>query len=151
MSDDFLVLVPRDPRHIPPIDARKRVLEALARIAPNAEELTSEASEEVRFFDCGSNFERIVCPRCSADVDLEWWHDRMDEDSTNNGFLLATYAMPCCGGSANLNELVYDWPQTFGRFAWEVRNPAIGDLTEATKADLEAAAGMALAFVRQHL
>ena len=151
MSDDFLVIVPRDPRQVPPTDAQQRVLEALARIAPNAEESTSEASEVVRFFDCGSNFERIICPRCSAEVDLEWWQDRMDEDSTDDGFLLATYAMPCCGASTTLHELVYDWPQTFGRFNWEVRNPEIGELTESNKADLEAAAGMKLVFVRQHL
>jgi len=28
-----------------------------------------------------------------------------------------------------LNDLEYDWPQAFGRFSWEVRNPDMGELT----------------------
>jgi len=118
---------------------------------PEAADVLVKESDEVRFFDCGENFERIACPRCAGEINLEWWHERMDQDGVAGGFRLDTYALPCCGVSATLNDLNYEWPQAFGRFRWEIRNPDIGDLTSADRAALAAAAGVQLVFVRRRL
>jgi hypothetical protein len=151
MSDDFIVVVPRDPTHVPTAEVQRRVAEVLSRLAPKAEDSTVQATEEIQFFDCGENFERISCPRCSADISIDWWHERLDDDAEGDGFQLASYELPCCGGTATLNELIYDWPQAFGRFRWEVTNPNIGALSDGDKSALEAAAGFELVFVRQHI
>ena len=151
MSDDFIRVIPRDPRHVPTPQVQRRVVELLAQWAPGAEDITAETSEEIRFFDCGENFKQIGCPKCVAEIDLEWWHARMDDDAQEGSFRLARYKLPCCGGSVTLNDLEYDWPQAFGRFSWEVRNPDIGELTSANRTELEVAAGVPLVFIRQHL
>ena len=151
MSDDFIVVVPRDPMLVPTREAQRRVAEVLCRLAPNAEDSTAEASEDIQLFDCGENFERLSCPLCSADLSIDWWHERLDDDAKGDGFQLAPYKLPCCGGTATLNELIYDWPQAFGRFRWEVANPDIGALSDADKSALEAAAGFELVLIRQHI
>jgi hypothetical protein len=151
MSDDYILVIPRDPRYVPTPEVQRRLVELLERLAPNAEDITVETSEEIRFFDCGENFEGIVCPGCAAEINLEWWQARMDDDAKEGSFRLASYVLPCCGARVTLNDLKYDWPQAFGRFRWEARNPGVGELTSANKADLEAAAGIALVFVRQHI
>jgi len=130
---------------------QRRVVELLAQCAPDAEDITAETSEEVRFFDCGENFQQIGCPNCAAEIDLKWWHARMDDDVEEGSFRLARSVLPCCGTSVTLNDLEYVWPQAFGRFRWAVRNPNRGELTGANKTELELAAGILLTFVRQHL
>jgi len=151
MSDDYLVVVTRDPSHVPTAEAQRRVADVLSRLAPNAEDSTVQTSAEIQLFDCGENLERILCPRCCAEISTDWWHERLDDDEKGAGFQLAPHELPCCGGTVTLNELSYDWPQAFGRFRWEVMNPDIGDLSDADKSALEAAAGCELVVIRQHI
>jgi hypothetical protein len=151
MSDHFIIVVPRDPRLVPTDEVRRRVVLMLNRIAPSAENVTAEVSPQVQFFDCGQNFSRQLCPRCSAEISIDWWQERMNDDYDGIGFRLDSYETPCCAKSVNLNELIYDWPQAFGRFSWTVQNPNIGELTDATKLELEAVAGFALVAIRQHV
>ena len=151
MSDDYILVIPRNPRYVPTPEVQRHLVELLAQLAPDAEDITVEASEEVRFFDCGENFQRIVCLRCAVEIDLEWWQARMDDDAQDTGFRLANYALPCCGASVTLNDLEYDWPQAFGRCRWEVTNPGIGELTSSDRTNLVAAAGIPLVFVRQRI
>jgi len=151
MSDHYLFVIPRDPRSVPTPEVQRCLVERLQQYAPGAEAVNAETTEDIRFFDCGQNFERTVCPRCVAEIHLDWWHARMDEDASGGGFRLDRYAAPCCGANVTLNDLEYHWPQAFGRFHWEVRNPGIGELPPAIRADLEATAGFALVFVHQHL
>ena|SRR5450631_717952 len=151
MSDHSIVIVPRDPSFVPTDEQQQRVVGVLNRIAPAAESVTVEASPEVRFFDCGQNFEGLSCPHCESEISVEWWQDRMDDDTDGSGFRLGTYETPCCEALVTLNELIYDWPQAFGRFCWTVQNPNIGELTDAAKTELEVVAGFALVPIQQHV
>jgi hypothetical protein len=151
MSDHFIVVVPRDPRLVPIDEVQRRVVGVLNRIAPSAENVTAAVSSQVQFFDCGQNFDKILCPRCAAEIGIGWWQERMDDDFDGIGFRLDSYDAPCCAKSVNLNELIYDWPQAFGRFSWTVQNPNIGELTDAAKLELEAVAGFALVPIQRHV
>ena len=151
MSDHFIVLVPRDPRLVPTDEVQRRLVGALNRIAPNAECVTAAASAQIQFFDCGQNFAGISCPHCSSEISVDWWQERMSNDTDGSGFRLDSYEAPCCTLSVNLNELIYDWPQAFGRFNCVVQNPNIGEIGDAAKSELEAAAGFALVPIYQHL
>ena len=151
MSDDLLTIVPRDPTHVPLLSTQRQLEAALRRLAPESDEVVSESFDQISFFDAGSNFERVACPQCAADLDLSWWQDRMDEDWRSGGFALAPYAMPCCQGQATLNELVYDWPQAFGRFRCTAINAGIGELSVEQKTELERVVGVPLLIVRRHL
>jgi hypothetical protein len=151
VSDHFIVVVPRDPRLVPTDEVQRRIVGVLNRIAPSAENVMAEVSPQVQFFDCGQNFQRVSCPHCSSEIGVDWWQERMDDDADGIGFRLDSYGAPCCAKSVNLNELIYDWPQAFGRFGWTVQNPNIGELTDAAKLELEAAAGFGLMLIQQHV
>ncbi len=151
MSDDFIVLVPRDPRFAASFDAQTRVVAVLRRLAPSADLVEPEVSDAIRFHDAGANFESISCPRCTAEISIDWWQEHMDEDTKEEGFLFERYATPCCGVPLTLNELVYESPQAFGRTSWTVQNANVGELDQTALRELESAAGTPLVAVYQHL
>jgi hypothetical protein len=163
MSDHWIALIPENPRYVPDAAMRQRARDRFAQIAPDAEEIEIKVSDKVAFFDCGQNFERILCPSCGAEIPVDWWQDRMDEDSgvegwqdqmdedSGDGFKLATYATPCCGKECTLHELGYQWPQGFGRFALDAMNPDIGELEDKYKREFENILGTKLRVIYQHI
>jgi len=106
--------------------------------------------ESVQFFDCGGNFERVVCPACGSEIQNQWWQDRMKEDFAG-GFKLASYVTPCCDAQCTLHEVVYEWPQGFGRFVLEAMNPNMGKLEGSDQQDLEKILGTKLRVIYQHI
>lgn len=91
------------------------------------------------------------CATCREEIDLDWWHDCMDRDADGESFRLDAHPMPCCGARHSLDQLVYDWPQAFGRFALVAMNADIGRVSDQLKAEIEAALGTAVVVVHQHL
>ena len=150
MSDNWIALIPEDPRFVPDAASQRRARARLAEIAPQADEISIKVSAKVEFFDCGANFERVSCPWCRVEIPLAWWQARMDEDYSD-GFKLANYATPCCAASCTLHELVYEWPQGFGQFALDVMNANIGKLEDEYKGEFEEILGTKLRVVYQHL
>jgi hypothetical protein len=150
MSDNWIALIPDDPRFIPDTTGQRRARDRFAEIAPQADEIEIKVSEKVEFFDCEANFERVCCPTCGTEVPVTWWRDRMEEDY-GDGFKLATYSTPCCGAKHTLHELTYDWPQGFGRFAIEAMNANIGKLEDKYRQELEAILGTKLRVIYQHI
>jgi hypothetical protein len=150
MSDNWIMLIPEDPKFIPEAAKQSRALDRLAEIAPEADEIEIKVCEKVEFCDCGANFERIRCPSCGSEIPVAWWQARMDEDY-GNGFMLASYATPCCVVQCTLHELVYEWPQGFGRFALEAMNPNIGKLEVKYKQEFEKILGTKLRVIYQHI
>ena len=150
MSDNWIALVPEGPQFVPDAAKQRRARERFAEIAPEADEIEIKVSENVVFFDCGGNFERICCPSCGTEIPVEWWQEHMDEDH-DDGFKLAAYATPCCEKETTLNELVYEWPQAFGRFAIDAMNPNIGKLDDKYKREFEKILGTKLRVIYQHI
>jgi hypothetical protein len=151
MSDDWIALIPEDPRHVPHAIKRRRALERFLELAPNAENIEIKVSDNIQFFDCGANFIRITCPNCRVEISMEWWRNRMDEDYVEEGFALMSYPTPCCNAPHTLNELIYEWPQGFGRFALDVMNPSIGQLRHEVIAEFEKILGTRLRVIHQHI
>jgi hypothetical protein len=152
MSDNWLTVIPNDLTVVLDEEALARALATFKQIAPEAEVLTIHISDTFKFFDCGGNLERIVCPACHADIAMEWWRHRMDEDHEEGlGFRLLGYPTPCCGHVHTLHDLCYDWPQGIARFALEAKNPGIDKLGEATLRELERLLGTQLRVIYRHL
>jgi hypothetical protein len=151
MSDNWIALIPEDPTFIPESARQAQGRDRFIEIAPDAEEIDIKVSEKVQFFDCGANFERILCPGCRSSIPFDWWRDRMEEDEDGDGFKLASYSVPCCAGKFTLHELICEWPQGFGRFALDVMNPNIGLLDASQKREFEDILGTALRIVYQHI
>ncbi|HLN32677.1 MAG TPA: hypothetical protein VK395_33420 [Gemmataceae bacterium] len=150
MSDNWITLIPEDPMFVP--DARKQsdAGDRFAEIAPDADDFEIKVCNRVEFFNCGSNFGRILCPSCHSEIPVSWWKDRMNEDY-RHGFILAKYASPCCCTSFTLHELVYEWQQGFGRFALSARNPHIGKLDDIYKKEFEEILGTKLRVIYLHI
>ena len=149
MSDNWIRLVPDDPRYVPDRARQVRAKARFAEIAPKGE-IDVEVRDTVTFFDCGGNFERILCSSCEAEIPVEWWQARMDEDY-GEGFQLANCVLPCCSAQCTLNDLVYEWPQAFGKFVLEAMNPNIGMLKDEHKRELEGILGTKLRVIYQHI
>lgn len=150
MSDNFLRLIPEDPRFVPDAARQARAQSRFAELAPDSDEIECHVSEEIEFFDCAANFERILCPTCKADIPVDWWHARMEEDF-EEGFTLAKYALPCCNAAHTLHDLDYEWPQGFGKFALRAMNPNISELSDEFKQELEEVLGTKLRVIYQHI
>ena len=149
MSDNWIALIPEDPRFVPEAARRSRARDRFCEIAPAADEVAIKVSDTVEFFDCGANFEQALCPSCRSVLPATWWQDRMGEDYAD-GFKLAAYPTPCCGARHTLHELVYEWPQGFGRFALDAMNPDIGKLEERDQRELEEMLGTKLRVIYRH-
>ena len=150
MSDNFVTLIPEDPKYVPTADQQSAAGKHMRELAPDSGEITTETFDTVQFFDCGANFESASCPRCKAQIPQEWWEDQMEADYSD-GFLLAAYDTPCCGKGVNLNELIYNWPQGFSRFAVSAMNPDIGKLSDPQREEFEAILGAKLKVIYSHL
>jgi hypothetical protein len=128
VSENWIRIIPENPHVVPEEGRQKRALARVREIAPHAAGVFLDMHDRVEFFDCGQNFERVVCPVCDAVLPIKWWQERMDDDYAP-GFKLLKYPTPCCRTGHTLHELRYDWPQGFGRFALNVRDPGIRSLT----------------------
>ncbi|WP_127112916.1 hypothetical protein [Shimia sediminis] len=152
MSDNWILIVPKRPKHIPSPDSAKAALDLLERSMPDADEIDIVQSEHVQFFDCGANLETITCPRCSANIDFCWWGETMSADYDEMlGFQLNEYRLPCCSTSASLNELIYAFHQAFGRFALSAMNPNIGKMSDDAVSKIEAVLDCNVSVVYQHI
>jgi len=152
MSDDWIILIPEKAGHVPPEEARNSALKQFRKIAPDSDEINIELTEKVRFENCGANFEKVLCPDCGKEIELDWWQERMEEDfGEEESFQLGTFKLPCCGVMRTLHELRYEWPQGFTRFSLEAMNPNIGKLSAEARAGLEAASGCPLRVIYVHI
>ena len=151
MSDNWIAIVPEDPDFIPEFESQNTALELFRMIAPESDEIEIKLSEGVQLFDCGTNLERIICPHCNREIPTDWWQDQIDEDHDGNGFLMKRYPTPCCQTAFSLNQLRYEWPQAFGRFAIDAMNPNIERLHEEQREAFERILGTPLKIVLQHV
>lgn len=148
MADTYLRIIPADPQCVPSALARERALGVLQRAVPLADDFLSRVTSDVRFVDCGSNFETVRCSSCGADIG-EWWSIAM-EVAHEQHFCDLRIVTPCCGLRTSLNDLVYAWPAGFARYTLEVLNPAIGSLTAAVLDRLRQTLGAELRVIWAH-
>lgn len=151
MSDNWIAIVPEDAGLVPDPSTHEIALELFRKIAPNADEIEIKLTDQIEFFDCGANFERITCPHCGQVISIDWWQDRMEDDHDGRGFRLAEYSAPCCGTAVSMNDLRYDWPQAFARFGIVVMNPNIAELSNDQRREFQRILGTPLRIIYQHI
>jgi hypothetical protein len=155
VSDDVLSVIPTDPYWQPDRAAADRTAAVVADLAPGVAGGV-DAEIDVTWHDtpvvvaCGQNLRRIGCPHCGASISTEWWTGLLD-DRAGDGFATLATTVPCCGASASLENLEYDWPCGFARFEIAVRNPARAWFGEEELALLGKALGHPVRQVRAHI
>jgi hypothetical protein len=148
VADSYLRIIPVDPACVPSALARDRALRVLQRVLPLADDVVGQVTEDVRFVDCGTNFETVFCPVCGADIG-EWWSVVM-EVGHEQQFQDLRVTTPCCGAHTSLNALVYSWPAGFARYTLEVLNPGVGSLPARVVERLRDALGMEVRVIWAH-
>jgi hypothetical protein len=130
MSTSIIWLLPTDPEYVPDALAQERAVELLKPLllAPSSgSEISARVTEQIEFLDPGpENFERIVCPVCSVELPIDWWGKEMDR-AYEKQFTDLRVTTPCCNNESSLNELNYEWPAGFARFAIELYEPFVLD------------------------
>ncbi|WP_028655699.1 hypothetical protein [Nocardioides sp. J54] len=124
MSDNWIRIIPTTPTWAPQIPnaetATAYVRSLFTGPTASADDVTHSIHAGVAFIDSGVNTSSVTCSACGKVTDVAWVFDIIDERAEDLSQLDA--AMPCCGASANLNDLNYDWPMAFARFEIEVMN-----------------------------
>ena len=150
MSDNILTLIPVSPEYVPVESARAAADELLRSMVLAADEVSSEVSDQVQFFDAGSNFESVSCPVCHAELSTDWWGEAMDSAFQHQPPRLEV-VLPCCATTTSLNDLAYSWPQGFARYSLAARNPNIRELSPAQTAHLATVIGAEIRPIWSHI
>lgn len=150
VSDNWIVLVAVGPYAVPHGDAIEAARSAVETACPDAEEVLTEVTSTPQFVDAGQNFEKVSCPRCGAELDLDWWQRAMD-DAARTEFSSLEVVTPCCASATTLNDLNYDWPQAFARVSIHAMNPQILGLDAAMKMKVEQLLDLPTRVIYQHV
>lgn len=71
MSGNYLTVIPTDPYWQPARDAANRAAAVLSGLLPDDDArrgLEAKWHDRVEVVDCGTNLEKISCPRCGAEL-----------------------------------------------------------------------------------
>jgi hypothetical protein len=149
VSDNYLRLIPTDPTWRPDSGAAQRAVGTLSVLVPGADSVEVALHDEVTFIDQGANFERLSCPACQAELDMDWWSEQMGA-AGDAAFTNLNVTTPCCHTQTSLNDLTYDWPAGFARAELSVLNPQRGWLNEAELTQVAVELGHPLRQVMAH-
>jgi hypothetical protein len=136
VSNNWLIFVPCDPQFHPREEDIAVALNYLRELAPRANDITVESDGSVNLFHAGSNFETVSCPTCGAKISREGWIAALEE-AWESRFEDLSIITPCCSSDTSLNDLNYDMPMAFGRFALELSNRRIGHIPDVQRKRLE--------------
>jgi len=147
MSDTYLKLISIDPHFVPDQIKEGKALEFLNKSFRTCEtEFVN--TDDVEFVDQGANFESVKCNYCEGDIDIEIWQNAMDE-AYSTGFEDLSFLTPCCQKSTSLNDLIYEWPAGFAKFAMLITNPPV-DINDEAVNELETILGTKIRKIWAH-
>jgi hypothetical protein len=136
VSNGWILIIPRDPTYEPSDMAATRTHRYLIEQLPEAEEVLVERYDGIEFVHAGPNLDRLWCPLCQAELTVDWYYSCVGRAHKEQYRELAV-EMPCCKGTGNLNDLGWNFPVGFARFALSARDPNVLDLTKAQMLELE--------------
>jgi hypothetical protein len=142
MSDNFLRIIPVDVDCVPDAESVRLSTSLPESLLPKSDRIAFKKWTGVQFVDQGRLFERVSCPKCEGELDLDWWGDRMSSKWNENSkqFESLDVETPCCLFKTSLNDLKYDRPAAFARCPLEVTNPN-RDLTDEESRRIEGTMG----------
>ena len=149
MSDSILRIIPAVPTFVPDVDAQQSAASLVREAFPEADDVSLRTEDDVAFVDAGANFDAVFCPKCTNELEQDWWADAMDHAAACS-FVDLAVKLPCCGETTSLNDLRYEMPQGFARFVVDVMNPAASKVPTRLEARLRETLGCELRFVWAH-
>lgn len=124
MSVTTVQFVPDDPHFTPGTVGISAAGAYLKQALPNSTQVEAMARDGIDVFFPGDNLATCACPSCQSDIPAGVWQTILGADYDEaSGFMLLRQQMPCCGERLTVNELVFDWPLAFGKFALQLTDP----------------------------
>lgn len=150
MSDNWLLVIPSDPKFVPSEPAQQEAMKQLRSFVPAASSVDVTTSKEIRFIDCGGNWSGVRCPRCDSDVEA-WFFAEMTRVFDESRFQGCSAVIPCCGMSILLEDLRFGCPVGFARFMLEAVNPDVPSLSSEQTIALEKTLGCSIKQIWRHI
>lgn len=126
MSDSHVRLIPTDrdwqPEPAAAAAATAYVAELLLGSGDDVERVVNQFYERVTLIDAGMYTTRITCPRCAANIAMDWLGDLVRQNG-GMSFEHVDVRVPCCNAVVELDGLQYDEPIGFARFEISAMNP----------------------------
>ena len=72
MSDNILRFIPTEPDDIPDMARQQLALDLLTSYVPQTDEISVNVTVNIEFVDPGINLQRVSCPNCTSDLEIEW-------------------------------------------------------------------------------
>jgi hypothetical protein len=141
--------VPDDPLAQPTREEADRAVTLLRSFLPEASDVSTKFEDRIMFFDPGSNWSGVRCPRCGAEIE-DWWVSAATRAYEASALRDLTATTPCCGYTTSLNDMNFVWNGAFGSFVLKAKNPNIRDTTPEQDAALSECLGMTLRKVLVH-
>ena len=114
-----------------------------------ASQIVCRVTDAPQFVDCGSNLERIICPKCGADISLDWWSESMDALYVNGAFRTLMVKTPCCQRDISLNDLDYHFLCGYSCIEYDIHNPIV-NVDDSLIQELEDQFGIKTRIIRCH-
>ncbi|MEQ1576674.1 MAG: hypothetical protein ABL894_03385 [Hyphomicrobium sp.] len=125
MSVTTIQFVPDDPHFTPDTPAISAAGQYLKQAFPSSSPVEAMTRDGIDVFFPGDNLTSCSCPNCNSDIPSGVWQTILSADyDDTSGFMLLRQPMPCCGERLAVNELKFDWPVAFGKFALQITSPA---------------------------
>jgi hypothetical protein len=147
MTATFLIIIPNDPDADTSDDIAEAACEALEAMFPDAQDISYDMFDEVRFIDPGVAFDSVHCPACGKDAD-PWWPAAMDK-AARLEFDDLDVVTKCCKAAISLNDMKYAPAAGFARFAIVVENADMDALSGTQRDAVEAVLGCPVRVVVQ--
>jgi hypothetical protein len=147
MTETFLIIIPNDPDAQTSDDIAEAACVALEAMFPDADDISYDMFDEVRFIDPGVAFDNVHCPACGKDAD-PWWPAAMDK-AARLEFDDLDVVTKCCKASISLNDMTYAPAAGFARFAIVVENAGVVALNQRQSGAVASALGVGVRVVVQ--
>lgn len=121
MSTNYANIIPLNEKYVPGAKLIELITNIIEKRNKGNLKVIIEKNNSVRFYDCGENFEYILCPFCKRELDIKWWQHEMDK-AYELWFSKMNLITPCCNKNSSLNELDYSFPQGFAMFAIKIED-----------------------------
>jgi hypothetical protein len=147
MTETFLIIIPNDPDFETTDEVAEAACVALEAMFPDADDISYDMFDEVRFIDPGVAFDSVHCPACGKDAD-PWWPAAMDK-AARLEFDDLDIITKCCKAAMSLNDMKYAPAAGFARFAIVVEDASATTLTDSQRTAVETALGVGVRVVVQ--
>lgn len=144
MSTTVLQIIPINSEYIPDEVLQQKAEKYLSALFTDAR-IQTIASDEVEFIDQGEGIEEVHCNLCGESIALKDWQDVMDAAGETQ-YTDLYFVTACCGEKTSLNDLFYDTPAGFSKFALNVIEPE-AELAEDQLHELQSILGVPLRIV----